>query len=67
MTVCSGLLTAARGSKMSDLYKCNVLITSVSEGRSLVKMRESCPTCKSPEGHAHSTNVFICYGFTHLI
>ena len=35
------------------------LISSVAEGRSLVKMRESCPTCKSPGGHAHSTKVFI--------
>ena len=43
-------------------YQCTILdqISSVA-ALSLVKMRESCPTWKSPEGHAHNTNVFICY------
>ena len=33
--------------------QCTILdqISSVGEGLSLVKMRESCPTWKSPEGH----------------
>ena len=39
--------------------ECTILdqISSVTERLSLIKMRESCPTWKSPEGHVHSTNV----------
>ena len=50
----------------AHLHQCTILdqISSVAEGLSLVKIRESFRTWKSPVGHAHSTNFFICYGLT---